>query len=258
MMCEEIYNTIAVKVSGYKYSSMNYLDFDECRNAEILYDNDGLILLQDKSKIPAMVYFATDDFEEVIKRMTNLSGKLRLHFVPRIYVPQLKSLGFVEWGEYVDFWNTDLAKTAENFKNLDEIEYLSVDECEAASDVTKSCLLLSRGFEGDSPEWFKQWLDEGNHVIVRREGSRIVGVCCVTIYNGGTTLHVREIAVDPKNQGMGLGKKLMEQAISYGVGCGAIKGFLLADVLNENAIGLYEKYDFQMKDEEGEIQMVRM
>ena len=257
MLCEDIFSIIMERAKGYKYSSMKYIDFDACKNAEILYDNAALILLQDKSKVPSMLYFATNDFEEVVHTIAKLSGKLRLHFIPRVYAGHLLELGFVEWGEYADFWNTDLAKTAEKFENLDEIEYLSLDECEEASTVTKSCMLQSRGFEGALPEFYEEWLNKGNHVIIQRVGSVVAGVCCVAIYDDGTTLHIREIAVGPKYQGRGLGKKLMEQAIIYGVENGAVKGFLLADVLNENAIGLYRKYDFYMKDDEIEIQMLR-
>jgi len=49
----------------------------------------------------------------------------------------------------------------------------------------------------------------------------------------------------------------MEQAILYGVNNGAIKGFLAADILNENAIGLYRKYGFHMKSTDRELQMIR-
>jgi len=257
MINDDVFNAIMERAKGYKYSSMNYIEFDECKNAEILYDDEVLILLQDKSKSPAMLFFATHNFEEVVKIISKMSGKLRLHFVPREYAKMLKELGFVEWGEYVDFWNIDLAKTVEKFENLDEIEYLSLTECEEASIITKSCMFQSRGFEGAPPEFYMDWLNKGNHVIIQRVGSTIAGICCVIIYDEGTTLHIREIAIHPKYQGIGLGKKLVEQAIKYGHQCGAVKGFLLADILNKNAIGLYEKYDFQMKIGESELQMIR-
>ncbi|MCL2373528.1 MAG: GNAT family N-acetyltransferase, partial [Defluviitaleaceae bacterium] len=63
--------------------------------------------------------------------------------------------------------------------------------------------------------------------------------------------------VDPEHQGMGLGKKLMEQAICYGVEHGATRGFLAADILNKNAIGLFNKYNFLAKDSDSELQMIR-
>ena len=257
MICEDVFTSIMERARGYKYSSMNYIDFDACKNAEILYDNDMLILLQDKSKLPSILYFATNNFEEVVHIIAKMSGKLRLHFVPKAYAEQLKELNFIEWGEYADFWNINLSKTAAQFKSLDKPEYLSLDECEEASIVTKSCMGRSRGFEGAPLEFYEEWLNEGNQIIIGRIGMVIVGVCCVAIYNEGTTLWIKEFAVDPKHQGIGLGKKLLEQAINYGIQYGATKGFLLADVLNENAIGLYKKYGFEMKDDESELQMVR-
>jgi len=86
----------------------------------------------------------------------------------------------------------------------------------------------------------------------------IAGFCSVSIYGEGTTLWIRMLGVDPKYQGQGIGKKLMEQAIKYGIQNGAEKGFLAADLLNANAIGLYKKYDFHAKDAEGELQMVKI
>ena len=257
MIGENTFDVIVEKSKKYKYSSMNYIDYEDCENAEVLYDCDELILLHDKSKTPAMLYFATDDFESVVKIIADISGKLRLHFVPREFAVELEKLGFIEWGEYVDFWNYNLTNTVARFDNIGEIEYLSGEECEEASIVSQKCRLQSRGFEGESQEWFTKWLTE-NKVIILRKDSAIVGFCCVSIYNEGTTLWIREVAVDPAYQGTGLGKKLMEQAIRYGSDNGAIKGFLAADVLNKNAISLYEKYGFHAKDIDGEFQMIKI
>lgn len=239
-----------------KYSSMNYIDYEDCIQAEVLHNCDDLILLHDKSKTPAMLHFATDDFESLIRIIAEIRGKLRLHFVPQKFAADLKKIGFTEWGEYADFWNNNLAVTAAGFGYTGGIEYLSVKECKEAAIISQKCRLQSRGFEGESQEWFAKWLTE-NKVIILRDNSAITGFCCVSIYNEGTTLWIREIAVDPAHQGTGLGKKLMEQALRHGTEHGAVKSFLAADVLNKNAIGLYEKYGFRRKDNESELQMIR-
>jgi len=227
-------------------------------NSDILHNSKGLVILHDKSQLPEIIYFAVDEFNTVINAINEMpSNKLRLHFVPNEYVARLKEIGFSEWGEYVDFWNENLSHTSANFVSIGRLEYLSKEECKEASLLSRRCKLQSRGFEGESQEWFIEWLDE-NEVIVQRKGSEIAGFCCVSIYNDGTTLWIREIAVDLAFQGMGYGKCLMEQAIKYGVDNGATKGFLAADILNENAIGLYHKYDFHRKGADSELQMIRM
>ena len=256
MLDEITFNNIIGKAKKYKYSSMDYVGFDDCKEAEIIYDNDDVVLLHDKSKTPAMLYFLANDFEALIKLIVALPGKLRLHFVPREFAPQLGEVGFIEWAEFTDFWNTDLAKTAERFNNVHEAEYLDKDECEKIVTVTEKCTLQSRGFEKVSIDYVSKWLAEGK-VIVYKVGLEIVGFCSVSIYNEGTTLWVRMIAVDPAYQGYGIGKILLEQAVKYGIQNGAIKGFLAADSLNNNAIGLYNKFDFIQKSSEGELQMVR-
>lgn len=257
MISKNTFDKIFEKAKGCKYSSMNYISFDDCENAEILHDCDDLILIQDKSKTPAMLYFATNDFEALVKIIANIPGKLRLHFVPREFAPQLGEIGFIEWAEFVDFWNKDIAKTASCIDSKKEAEYADKDECEAIAAVSKRCELQSRGFEGVSPEYVSEWLDDGK-VIVFRKSSQIVGFCSVSVYNEGTaTLWIRSLAVDPAYQGQGIGRNLVEQAIKYGVQNGAIKGFLAADLLNDNAIGLYNKFGLHAKVSESELQMVK-
>ena len=256
MFHESTFDRMVERAKKHHYSSMNYLDFEDCQNAEVLVDRDDLLLLQDNSKTPAMLYFATDRFESLLHAIADMPGALRLHFVPHEYAPQLKKLGFVEWGEYVDFFHDNLAGTLALLNKESQLMYLKMEECEEASMVSQKCRLQSRGFEGESKEWFANWLSE-NKVIILRKDSEMAGFCCVCIYHEGTTLWIRELAVAPKFQGMGFGKKLLEQALRYGVENGAVKGFLAADALNQNAIGLYEKYGFRAKNVKGELQMVR-
>ena len=258
MITKEKFENLTTRTRIHKYSSLNYIDYADCENAEILVDDEQLILLIDRSQVPNMLHFATDDFAKVVAKIKEMAGALRLHFVPKEYAEQLKVIGFVEWGEFADFWNNDLAKTVADFTDLPESKFLEVDECETAAAVTKSCALQSRGFEGEEPEFFAEWLADGNKVLVERVAEQIVAVCCVSIYNDGTTVWIREIAVYPDYQGKGFGKKLLKQALKYGAERGAIKAFLSADILNKNAIGLYEQYDFQMRANETELQMVRI
>jgi len=256
MISKDIFNAITKKASSYKYSSMTYLDFDDCKNSEIVHNGNDTILMQDSCKTPTMLHFATNNFASLIKIIANIPGKLRMHFVPREFAAQLSNIGFTEWAEFADFWNPDIAKTASSYDAASEIEYLNLNGCEEAYTVSKQCELQSRGFEGQTAEYFAKWLDE-NCVIIQRIGTAIAGYCCVSIINDGTTLWIKDVGVAPKHQGKGFGKKLIEQAITYGVENGAIKGFLAADLLNTNAIGLYNKYGFFIKESESELQMIR-
>lgn len=257
MISEETFDALAEKARRRKYSSMNYVDYEDCANAEIIHDRDDLVLLLDRSKTPAMLYFGADDFAALVKIIAGLPGKLRVHFVPRAFAARLEEIGFAEWGEYADFFNDALADTAARLDDGGgEILYLGGDECSFAAAVSQRCKGQSRGYEGESAAWFAKWLEE-NKVIVLRVGSAIAGFCCVSIYQEGTMLWVREVAVDPAYQGKGLGKKLIGQAIRYGVENGAVKGFLAADILNANAIGLYEKYGFRAKNADRELQMIK-
>ena len=255
-MDEAVFGVFQERAEHLTFSSMNYLDFEDCVNAAVLCDSDGFILLHDTSKTPAMLYFAADDFGRVVDAIAGLPGGLRLHFVPRAYAERLTALGFMEWCEWADYWNIDLAGTAARLPAALPFDFLRPAEYADAAALSQRCRLQSRGFEGETAEWFAEW-DTDNAILTHRDGEALAGFCCVSIYNEGTTLWVREIAVDPPHQGKGIGKALLAQAIQYGIEHGAVKAFLAADVLNHAAIGLYEKFGFRAKGGEGELQMVR-
>ena len=144
-MTESTFETIFEEAKKYKYSSMNYIDFDDCRNAIVLHNNDDLILLRDDSA-KNMLYFAANDFSPLAKIIASMPGKMRLHFVPKEFAKELSEIGFTPWAEFIDLWNTDLVKTSESFNDEHEVEYLDKDKCEEIVTVTKKCSLQSRGF----------------------------------------------------------------------------------------------------------------
>jgi len=175
MIGKDTFNTLIERAKKFKYSSINYINFDDCKSAELLKDSDNLILILDKSKSPARLYFAANEFKPLINIIAGISGKLRLHFVPREFAADIKSIGFVEWAEFLDFWNTGLTKTASHFDSQNDIKYLDEDEIEGASAVSKRCELQSRGFESVQTDCFLAWLRDGA-VIVHKKDSVMTGV----------------------------------------------------------------------------------
>ena len=186
-------------------------------------------------------------------------------FIPHEWKAGFERNGFSEYGIYRDYWIDDLAVV-----KMDEVyDFLRNDEYEMASDVTLSCRRQSRGFHGENAEWFKTWVEGGNPdasyskdcaVIVHREADEIAGLICVGLYGHesehGTVLWVREIAVRPEYQGKGVGRKLLNQGLSYGVAHDAKRAFLMADELNANAIRLYKSVGFMPKEDEYQLDML--
>ena len=256
MIGETDFDRIKAAAGTRRYSSLEYVEFDDCRNADVVIDDGYLVILCDRSKSPSFLYFAADDFNRVMEQIKKMSEPLRIHFVPHEYAQELCDIGFETWGEYIDYFNKDLKAAPIGSYCYKEIEFLRPEECQAASLVSKKCEGLSRGFGGETPKWFAEWIAE-NDVIIVRENGVIAGFCCVAIYSEGTTLWIREIAVDPKYQGKGYGKRLMEQAVCWGIHKGAVKGFLAVDTINGNAIHIYDKYGFAAGDGKGELQMIK-
>lgn len=235
---------------------MGPLDYEDCLHAEVLSDTEEMILLWDRTKKPNHVYWASNDPRSVIDLMAGIKDRIRVDFIPKEYVPDFTNAGFFVWAEYIDFFNNDLEKTSIIFNDYDSIQFLDPAATSIVEKVSQSCAGHSRGFTGETEEWFQNWMNE-NNIIVTREGNEIVGFCCVSIYANGTILWIREIAVAPAHQRKGFGQRLLEQSILYGIKQGAKRGFLHADSQNRNAISLYTKCGFAANSSEGELQMIR-
>jgi len=252
---KQTWDEIISKISLYKYTSINHIEYEDISNSVLLkYDNESIILV-DKSISPNELYFSTNETERMLSDIDCYEEDLRINFVPHDFVELFKNHGFIEWAEYVDFFNEDIQGTEINALAQEPI-LLRLSDCAMVSDMSKKCEQQSRGFTGESTEWFADWIKE-NDVILIKDNHEIIGFCCVSIYANGTILWIREIAVLPQYQSKGFGKKLIEQSIQYGVDRGAKRGFLAADILNRNAIGLYNSYGFIQKDTKGELQMIR-
>lgn len=257
MLEEQVWNEISNKINRYQHTSIQHIEYKDAAKADLLKNDRNGIILLDSSKHPNIVYFATNEIEKMLGEIDCLFHKdIRVNFVPHDFVESFKRHGFTEWAEYADFFNKDIQGTAKSLVLTREPEFLTPIEYDGISHMSKECEKQSRGFTGESAEWFADW-EKKNGTIVIKNNHNIIGFCCVSIYANGTILWIREIAVSPKFQGKGLGKRLMEQAIKYGADKGVQRGFLAADVLNKNAIGLYNSYGFYQKDSRSELQMIR-
>ena len=243
------------KIKKFKYSSFG-LEYNDCMNAEIIQDDENLILLLDKNNETSYLYWAADNPQSIVPKIKNIEGKIRIDFVPKEFISSFQDAGFFIWVEYIDFFNEVLKNTDISFNDYAAIQFLQPEDASIVETISISCAGQARGFVGETKEWFLDWMKENNIIIIKAE-DEIVGFCCVSIYANGTILWVREITVNPLYQRKGFGRKLLEQAIFYGVKKGAVRGFLHSDILNKNAIDLYNKYNFYARSDSGEIQMIR-
>ena len=257
MISETAFENIQENARLCKYSSLNYTDYDACKSADVLFQAPDAVLLHDSTVTPPQLYFAADDFDLVLRETNSLKGPLRMNFAPYEHLQTLIEAGFDVFAEFVDYFLPNLKDASVATEQCKSITYMKQAECEAASILSRRCAGQSRGFCGEPLEFFSEWMNEGNYVMMIRCQNGIAGFCCVSIYGEGTTLWIRELAVDPACQGLGYGKKLVEQAIAYGMRNGAVKAFLAVDTMNHNAISIYKRYGFAQRGVQGELQMIR-
>lgn len=260
MINESKFNELNEKAKSFKYSMFECFGYGEVENADIICNNQDLILLSKKKEDAVQVYFAANQAESVINQINHSQISDEIHIV--FFMPELVNAfengGFTVWSDWVDYFNNDIVNTPISFKDYNDIQFLASDEHEIIKAMTTLCAGQSRGFTAEKEEWFIDWL-KNNDIIILKDGNTLIGYNCVSVYDmgAGATVWVRRIAVNPAYQGRGYGKNLIEQALVYGITKGAKRGFLAADVLNDNAIALYKKCGFMPQSTHGEIMIKR-
>ncbi|MDU6809659.1 MAG: GNAT family N-acetyltransferase [Clostridium sp.] len=190
-------------------------------------------------------------------------------FIPHEWVQKLEEVGLIVRNAWRDYFKYNLNE----IEPLDNFEFLTIEECEEASKVTMMCKNQSRGFTGQTSKWMKVWISNteisgsntgtrNNGVIIERGiNNEIIGVICVATYGHeiekGPILWIREIAVIPKFQNNGIGRKLILRALAYGKKHNAARAFLAADECNYPGIHLYTDIGFVPSEEKSQIDMIK-
>ncbi|MDF2587281.1 MAG: hypothetical protein K0S41_1122 [Anaerocolumna sp.] len=267
-MIMEEFNKLKEEVKKFKYNSFEYIDFDDVADYEILHNDEKLILIYglDTEQKQKKVNWAANYVDNLTETILGLGKDVLISFIPMEWRDHFFSVGFMDYAMFREYWIDDITCLE------GDVEYhlLQEDECEQAAFVTQSCRLQSRGFLGETKDFFLEWINGrdasaincnaiNSSVLVHKNDDKIVGIACVTIYGfeskKGPILWLREIAVHPEYQGKGIGRKLIRQAIQFGKEREAIRSFLMADDCNENAIGLYKSIGYVPNDDV-EINMI--
>ena len=86
-------------------------------------------------------------------------------------------------------------------------------------------------------------LGKGGHILIAHAGNAVVG-CVALIPMGNGIFELSKMAVDPAQRGAGIGRRLLEHAITYARDIGAISLFLGSNRKLANAVHLYESVGF--------------
>lgn len=244
------------KASSFPCQSFAFYDFEDLRLPQVLWNDDSLILLATAENGARHLLWAAIQPQRLLRAIGNLEGGLSLSFVPDDFVNILKGAGFTVHAEYADYFHPDIAQTCKRHKvkTADDIRLLEQEDLPAMRRLGEMDSGLSRGFDAEPPEWYRDWLKE-NDILVIAKADRLLGYCCVGRY--ADIVWIRRLAVDAAYQGCGYGKRLLEQALLYGLEKGAARGFLHVDRSNIKAVSLYEKYGFAAGTDPGERIMIR-
>lgn len=276
-MKEYEFEQIQGKLKEYQFHSMNYIGFEDVENFTCIRNDSDLILICGRDEEAGMqqVQWAANDVTELVKGLQevkeqNKSETIRVSFVPEEWVKPISEAGYEMFCIWHDYFIHDLNACCKD--GNDDYECLTEKDCKSASEVTCLCKGQSRGFTGQTQQWIKEWINNTENSAVnteakyaatlvhRDETGHIDGIVCTAVYDfaspRGPIVWIREIAVEPKAQGKGIGRKLLMQAFQYGKEHGATRAFLAADECNHGAIHLYQSVGFVPSEEDGEINLV--
>lgn len=266
--------------SEYKYNSMEYCDLEDISDAKVFINTEDSIFLYKKPRSEQSIYWLSKSQDNMqvywaaksedkffhdlnklikfIKENERKTEKLYMEFISEEFFDKLKDFNYSIVSEWVDYWSNDLPSiNIESKKNI-SIREMKDDEVSKAGELTRSCFGCSRGFTGESDKAVKEWLEDKNsNILVAELGGKLVGTCFVGLYGfdskKGIVLWIRELAVNPNCQGKRIGYELLNYAIKWGMDKGAKRSFLACDAENINAIKLYRKFNYERKEERGQI-----
>lgn len=258
-MTEAEFDELKTRSAKFLQTSLRYTEYgDIAGHTTLRADADLLLLRGFDAEAGCIIWnWAAYDSRLLLAEIGNGAGVVP--FVPREWVRHFEKQGFFIRAVWNDYFCRDLSAFAWD----GTAESLGAEDCAEISAVTRACARESRGFTGQTSGWVEDWLAGGPDARVlgiRRDGV-LAGVVFVTLYAregaGSPILWMREIAVRPEAQGMGIGRKLMEQALGYGKTRGARRAFLAADEQNERALRLYRSLGFENGKDEPQIDMER-
>ena len=281
VMKQNEFETIQEKLKEYDNHSMNYIEFEDVKEYDCIQNDKNLILVCGRDEESGMreVHWAANEVEHLVKGLKEIKERMfpettKLSFIPEAWVKSLSKEGYEVFAIWRDYFIHNLNSLLQEFymEDVSGYECLSEQECQRASEVTYACKGQSRGFTGQTEQWMREWIagtessasnsgaKDATVLIHRDEKGSIDGIVCTSIYAHeclkGAIVWIREIAVEPKSQGKGIGRTLLMQALQYGKQHGAERAFLAADENNYGAIHLYKSVGFIPSNEKGEINLI--
>lgn len=263
MIDQTTFDALKEKALTFRFSSFEWLEFESVADYIIVEDSQERIVLRGKKKLAEIneLHWAANEPGGIISAVKAQGVETLVTFVPEEWKTLFLENGFSEFGLLREYWLEPL-KQAYVPKTV--CQPIAPDECAEAARVTQSCRMQSREFYGETEESLREWIS-GNDpdasaggakhetVLACRVDGKIAGAICTAVYGyeskSGPIAWVREVAVLPEYQGRGFGRALIESALQYGVGRGAVRAFLMADDCNTGAIALYKKLGFEPNDE---------
>ena len=248
---------------NYRYNeSIKYTDTEILEEATLFSTQGSGCFLYRETNSSVYFYWAVDKLEDLLEALSSFSlkfpsKKVVIEFIPKALTAKLEQLGFNLECEYKDFWLEKLQE--KRFEHCAEyhVREAKPDELGKAGLITARN--EGRGFDALSENDFKEWRrNDDSRVTAVELNGEVVGIAALRIYGQEQKiLWVRVLAVDPDFHRMGIGRSILIDALCWGQNKQAVKSFLATDILNDNAIKMYQNLGYKPDSENSQINMCR-
>jgi GNAT superfamily N-acetyltransferase len=226
----------------------------------VVHHSEHALLIQGihPSQQKPHIHFFVNQLESLQEVLKHYPNHL-IEFVPKDWMATLEAQGFIPYAVLRDYWYTYL----DTRMSIEPYTLATSNDIEAITLLSQSRTGSSRAFSGEKEPVIRAWVQnqvEGvdDACVLIYKQNEIEGALLVGLYDEAErrTLWVRMIVVKASAQNLGIGQKLLNQALDYGHKHHAKRAFLMADDLNENALYLYKKVGFQPNLNEEQIDMI--
>ncbi|MCI2068189.1 MAG: GNAT family N-acetyltransferase [Bacilli bacterium] len=262
MISLEEYRQLCHDALKFDHSGFTYTVYEDYQDFTLEENSSSLIALFGINKgynRPELLYSCNEE-EELLRGLKGRKDVL-VQFISEHWKADLLKRGFQIFGEMKDYWIYGL----DGFKDTEKPLFGTEEEAEEISNLTRNVAYQSREFRGEDKDFVLSWLhnDEANlleakseeaKIFLMKENNEIVGALFMALYGKelphGEVCWIRELAVRQDKQNRGIGRRLLNQALTYGNKKGAKRAFLSADELNEQAKHLYKSCGFIPNEDE--------
>ena len=165
MIDQSMYERIVSFSSLATLSSIQYSDYDDLKDCEVLVGHESLKVLYRSQGVRPVIEYVSIGVEPLFNYLKDHSISGVLHFVVDEMIHILESIGFSLLAQFTDFFCNPLVDNCPS--ESVSIELAVASDAHRLAEISQKCVGISRGFFGETEAWFKEWMSEHPVLVIK-------------------------------------------------------------------------------------------